>query len=105
MSNERGRNAQKREDKKNRRLKRFVGIELCACGGGHKLKCEGECRDHHTKDNGLVECISIYKIDDSMIGKDKSKRSKRTFKYGKQRDGDENQRAKQNRREKLEKDG
>lgn len=103
MANEKGRNKKKREQKRNDRLKRLLNIDLCACGGGHKLRCRGTCRKSHTNPKtSVIECVALYQIDRSDIKQDGSRRPKRTWKYGDQKDGDENKHTKQQRREKWE---
>ena len=105
MANEKGRNKKKREQKRIERLKRLLGIDLCACGGGHKLRCQGICRECHTNSNTKkVECVAVYQIDRSEVKQSDSRRPKRTWKYGRQKEGNENKQSKQERREKMERD-
>ena len=105
MADERGRNKKKRERKKIERLKRVLGIDLCAGCGGHQLCCQGECRESHMNSGtGKVECISVYQIDRSTVKSSGPHRPKRTWKYGRQKEGNENKQAKQQRREKIERD-
>ncbi len=68
MTNERGRNKRKREQKKIRRLERLLGLNLCACGGGHQLQCHGACKEAHTNSKTKkIECEEMYQIDHSII--------------------------------------
>ena len=105
MTNERGRNKKKREQKKIERLKRLLGIDLCACGGGHQLRCYGRCREAHTNLKiGKVECGECYQIDRSTVKQGGSRRPRRTWKYGRQKEGNENKQAKDRRRERWQRD-
>lgn len=105
MANERGQNKKKREQKKNERLKRLLGIDLCACGGGHQLKCSGVCRECHTNsNNGNVECSIAYRIEQSEVKQGNTNKPRRTWKYGRQKEGNENKQAKDRRRERRERD-
>lgn len=54
---------EKRIIKQIEKLENFVGVDLCACNG---LRCDGVCRDNHTK-NGEVVCPSLYQIDISEL--------------------------------------
>lgn len=101
MANEKGRNKKKREEKKNQRLRRLAGVDLCACGGGDKLSCKDECREVHTNQRtGRVECGELYHVESVPNKSGGPKRSGRTWKYGRQKDIDANQQNKQKRREK-----
>jgi len=104
MADERGRNKKKREQKKVDRLKRLLGIDLCACGGGHKAKCEGVCREAHTNSGGQVECGEHYRIDQSVVKQGGPKRPRRSWKFGRQKEGNENKQAKDRRRERRQRD-
>ncbi len=105
MANEKGRNKNKREQKKIKRLELLLDINLCACGSGHKLRCHGICKKTHTNSKtGKIKCGEVYQIDISVIKQSGSRRPKRTWKYGHQKDVNENKQAKQQRREKLERD-
>lgn len=105
MANERGRNKKKREQKKIERLKRLLDIDLCACSGGHQLRCHGVCKKSHTNPKiGKIECGELYQIDHSTVKQSGSHRPKRTWKYGHQKEGNENKQSKQQRREKIERD-
>lgn len=105
MANERGRNKNKREQKKIERLKRLLGIDLCACGGGHQLQCHGTCRESHmSSKTGRIECGEMYQIDRSIVKPSGSRRPRRTWKYGRQKEGNENKHNKERRREKMERD-
>lgn len=91
--------------KKIQRLKFLVGIDLCACAGGHKLLCHGSCRKCHTDTKtGQVKCGELYTIDSSEVKSDDKKKSKRDWKYGRQKGIDENKQDKQDRRKKRERD-
>ncbi|KKN98982.1 hypothetical protein LCGC14_0142270 [marine sediment metagenome] len=107
--NEKVRNKSNKAKKRINRLERLLGVDLCACSGGHVLKCEGECRKKHINTGtGNVECGECYRINTATIHGDKSQKQKRGRKFGKDRDernkneGSENQVSKQRRREKLE---
>lgn len=90
-----------KELKKTERLKRLFGIDLCACGGSHKLRCQGSCKENHTNpETGEVECSECYRID-SPTRQDDKKGRRRTWKYGRQRKEDDGP-DKQRRREKWE---
>ena len=105
MADEKGRNKKKKEQKKIERLKRLLGIDLCACGGGHQLRCQGVCKESHTNPKTeKVECGELYQIDYSIVKQGKSRRPKRTWKYGRQREENENKQSKQQRREKIQRD-
>lgn len=105
MDNEKGRNKTQRERKRSERLGRLIGIDFCACGGGHQLRCKTICRHIHTNvRTGKVECDECYQIDDSDTNDRGRRRPKRTWKFGNQKDGNENKQIKQNRKEKLERD-
>ena len=100
MVDERGRNKKKREQKKIERLKRLLGIDLCACGGGHQLKCQGACKEAHTNPKtGRTECDERYQIDRSAVKQGGPRRSKRTWKYGRQKERNENKQTTDRRRE------
>lgn len=105
MANEKGRNKKKREQKKIERLMRFLGIDLCACAGGHQLHCHGVCREAHTDSKSQkIECPEMYQIDQSSIKSDNPRRPRRTWKYGRQKENEDNKHSKQQRREKIERD-
>ncbi len=105
MANERGRNKKKREKKKFERLKRLLNIDLCACGSAHKLRCCGPCRECHMDSSTRnVKCGAMYQIDHSEVKSDTSLRPKRDWKYGRQKEGNENKLGKQQRRDKRERD-
>jgi len=102
MANEKGRNKKKREDKRVRRLRLLLGTDLCACGGGHLLRCNGMCREQHTNQKtGTVECPEVYRIDSSAIKNDGHRKTKRSWKYGRQRENNDDG-DKKRRREKWE---
>jgi len=105
VAKERGRNKKKREQKKIERLIRLLGIDLCACGGGHRLRCQDVCRECHTNSKtGKVECGEMYQIEHSAVKQGGSRRPKRAWKYGRQKEGNENKQAKDRRRERRERD-
>lgn len=104
MSQEKGQNKKKKERKKIERLKRLLGIDLCACGG-NQLKCHGICRERHTNTKtGVVQCTALYQIDQSEVQQSGSNRPKRGWHYGHQKEGNENKDTKQIRREKMNRD-
>ncbi len=95
----------KKELKKAQRLKVLIGVDLCACAGGHKLRCNGVCRESHRDERtGQIVCEELYNIQTSEVKSDNKKRPKRDWKYGRQKDIDDNKQGKQNRREKIERD-
>jgi hypothetical protein len=95
-------NKSSKERKKDEQLKLLSGIDLCACGSGHRLKCSGICRKSHTDPlTQEVNCEEKYRIDERQSN---SQRPKRTWKYGHQRKENNNEVAKQQRRKKWEKD-
>lgn len=105
MADEKGRNKKKREQKKIERLSRLLGIDLCACSASHQSKCDGVCRKCHTDPNtGKVECDELYQIDRSVVKQNSPRRPRRDWKYGRQKEGNENKQAKDRRRERLERD-
>lgn len=105
MANEKGRNKTKRERKKIERSRLLLGVDLCACGCGNKLRCHGICREKHTKSStGNVECGEVYRINCPDTKSSGSRRPRRTWKYGRQKEGNENKLDKQHRREKMERD-
>lgn len=109
---EKGRNKKKKDQKKADRLKRLCGVGFCVCGGGHSLRCDGECKEAHTNSKtGDVECTAYYKIEQSEINSKDSRKPKRGWKFGRQKTErndqkkiDENQASKQKRRKRLERD-
>jgi hypothetical protein len=103
MANDKGHNKKKKEQKKQERLARLVGIDFCACGGEYQLTCGGICREVHTNSKtGKVECGECYQIDRTVLVK--KRRPKRTLRYGRQKESDENQHKKIQRREKWKRD-
>lgn len=109
MANERGRNKKKRELKKIDRLKRLSCIDLCACVGSHQLRCgwgsTSVCRDNHTNTNtGKVECSELYQIESSEVKQGGTSRQKRGWRFGRQKEGNENIQDKEHRREKMDRD-
>lgn len=105
MSNERGQNKKKREKKKIDRLQRLLGIDFCACAGGHKLKCQGCCRENHVNPKtGRVECGELYQIERSEAKQSGPRRPKRDWKFGRQKEGNENKQNKQDRKKKIDRD-
>jgi hypothetical protein len=105
MENEKGHNKKKREEKKTQRLRRLSGLDLCACGGGDRLRCKDKCREKHTsKTTGQVMCGELYHVESPPDKSGGKKRSKRTWRYGRQKDIDANQQSKQKRREKIERE-
>lgn len=105
MSKERGRNKNKRELKKIERLRRLLGIDLCACACSHQLRCGGVCRDNHTNTKtGQVECGEMYQIEHSEVKQGGTNRPKRGWRFGRQKEGNENRQNKEDRREKRDRD-
>ncbi len=100
MSNVKGENKRTKEQKKTHRLKRLVGVDLCACAGGHKLKCQGVCRKIHTDQTGKVTCIALYQVEINP----KPQQKKRDWKFGRQKELDDNKEAKSHRIQKRERD-
>jgi hypothetical protein len=99
VADEKGRNKKKREQK----IKRLLGINLCACGSGHQLRCHGVCKKAHTNPStGKVECGEMYQIDHSEIKLGGPRRPKRTWRYGRQKDENDDEQTKQRRRAKWE---
>jgi len=98
------RSKSQREQKKKARLSRLSGIDLCACAGGHKLRCEGPCRASHTPSgSSVVECDECYRIERDMVT-NKDQKRKKTWRYGRQRDEEDSQQVKQARRKKIDRD-
>lgn len=105
MANEKGRNKEKRKQKRIDRLLRLAGIEFCACGGGDQLKCENVCREAHTNPKtGIVECGELYTINCSELKRGGSRKPKRGWKFGRQKELNENKESKQGRRQKIARD-
>lgn len=105
MVNEKGRNKKKKERKRAEQLKLLLGMDWCACGNGHRLKCHGVCRESHVNPKTKrVECGELYRIDHSEVDKNDQRRSKRTWRFGRQKNVDENKQSKQQRRSKMERD-
>lgn len=78
----------RKEQRKYKRLHLLVDIDLCACCGGHQLKCSGICRESHTDPKTkLVECGEMYRIDLRSQSNRKSNRKR-------DNDIDENRHAK-----------
>lgn len=103
--NDRSENKKKKEQKKNSRRKKGAGLDLCACGGGHQLKCEGICREKHTNSKtGCVECGELYQIENFIVKDDGLSQSKRNWKFGRQKDGGGDKPNKQQRRDKMDRD-
>ena len=89
MAHEKGKNKARREEKKKDRLRRLMGIDLCACGGGNKKRCEDVCRQHHINDKtGRVECGECYQIGSQEIRSGDKRKPRRTWKYGTQKNND-----------------
>lgn len=103
MASEKGKNKKKREEKKVERLKRLVGLDLCACGPGHKLQCHGICRELHTK-GGQVQCGEFYQIERPPTKQSGARRSKRNWKFGRQKEAGEKQSSRQQRYKKIQRD-
>lgn len=106
---EKGKTQSNKTKKRVNRLKRLLGVDLCACSGGHVLKCEGVCRNRHfNPETRKIECGECYNIDTNVVKDDKQRRQKRGRKFDKnkneQSEGSENQASKQRRRERLERD-
>lgn len=53
--------------KKINRLKRFDGVDMCAC---NSLECSGPCRDAHTTNGGEIRCVSLYHINVGLLERD-----------------------------------
>lgn len=87
--------------KKALRLKALIGVDICACAGGHKLRCHGVCRESHRNTAGQVVCAELYRIEDFEIKSDKPKKN---WKNKRDVDKDENKQRKQDRRKKRERD-
>lgn len=105
MANERGRKKNKQELKKTERLRRLLGIDLCACVGDHRLRCDGVCRERHTNTKtGRVECGEMYRIEYSEVKQGGPRRPKRGWRFGRQKEGNENKLDKEHRREKRDRD-
>ena len=105
MASSRDCKKKKIEHKKNEKVKNFLNIDLCACSCAHQLRCDGVCRKSHTNPKTReVECVALYQIDRSIIKQDNKHRSKRTWRYGSQKEGNENKQSKYQRHKKIEKD-
>lgn len=105
MINERSGIKKDREHKKNERLKRLLNIDFCACGVSNNLKCKGICREKHTNSNtGQVECGELYQIQQSDVKQSGSRRPKRDWKFGRQKEAKDNKQDKQDRRDKMHRD-
>lgn len=105
MANEKGRNKKKKDQKRRDRLSRLIGIDLCACGAGNQSKCQGPCRVAHTDETtGQVKCCELYRIDNASMNQSDTRKPKRDWKFGRQREGRDNKSDRQKRREKFERD-
>ncbi len=105
MSKENVENRSMRKQKKTDRLKRLLGIDLCACGGGHKIRCKGVCRERHTNSKtGKIECVALYQIDNLVVGQDDQRGRGKSWKYGRQKNTDDSVSDKDQRRKKRERD-
>ncbi len=90
--------------KKGSQQHNLVGVDLCACAGGDKLKCKDPCRKGHTNpDTGVVECGALYHIETAVVKKSNPSRAKKVGKEVEE-ERDENIAGKQQRREKRERD-
>ena len=99
------RKQEKSNQKKMDRLVKFAGLDLCACCSGHQKKCEDVCREAHTNPKtGLVECGELYRVDCQELTRKGSKRPKRGWKFGKQKESTEHKDAKQDRKKKIDRD-
>ncbi len=99
------RKQEKSNQKKAERLIKFAGLDLCACCSGHQKKCEGVCREVHTNPKtGHTECGELYQVDCKDLNCKGSKRPKRGWKFGKQKESAEHKDAKQSRKKKMDRD-
>lgn len=57
----------KKAIKRAARLRNLLGVDLCACGAMHTLKCEGVCRESHRDENGKVNCNELYHVDPRLV--------------------------------------
>lgn len=105
MANTKGNKKEKSNRKKLERLTRFTGIDLCACCSGHQKECQGVCRKVHTDSKtGIIKCGELYQIDCSELKRGGSKRPKRGWRFGKQKESTDHKDAKQDRRKKMDRD-
>jgi len=59
-----------KKENKAQRLRRLMGIDMCACGGMNTLRCEGVCRQRRLMPDGQVQCSAVYQIGWSDIKRD-----------------------------------
>ena len=60
---------EKKNIKRLGRLSANRGRDLCDCNGGI---CDSICRENHTNERtGAIECISVYRIDESQFRKNR----------------------------------
>jgi hypothetical protein len=103
MVDRKGKSKTGKEIKREERLRRLLGVDLCACGGGHRLKCHGICRVAHTNSGtGRVECGEMYHIDYSVVKSGGFRRKNRSSRHNRQEDVGEVNTDKDRRREKFE---
>jgi len=96
MSHEQGVNKKKKEEKKQERMSRLTGVDLCACGSGDRLRCHGICRENHTdKKTGQVRCEELYRVSVHSNKKEDTRRPNKDWRYGRQKDRTGNNRSKQ----------
>lgn len=102
MADKKNSNKKKRGSKKAKQQHNLIGIDLCACAGGDRLKCQGPCRKRHMN-SGVVECGALYHIDTAVVKKSNPSRAK---KRGKEMEEERNENilGKQQRRKKRERD-
>jgi len=63
-----------KKKEKNKKLFSLLGIDLCACGASHTLKCFGICRETHINPKTkIVKCTSLYQIDVTELKTNKKK--------------------------------
>jgi len=73
-----------KENKRIARLLSVVGIDLCACGPSHSMKCDGKCRQAHCDGTNQVKCFECYRIDPYTVKPNKSDKPKRKWQDGKE---------------------
>jgi hypothetical protein len=90
--------ARKKRAKQEADAIRFAGVDLCSCG--HRLKCEGICRQTHETVDGVVQCCAVWQLEPPTPKRNK-KRKKIPRKTNLQANNQNKDRARDRRDRKL----
>lgn len=75
-----------KEAKRIARLLPLVGVDLCACGPIHLMKCSGKCRDaHFDNKTHQIQCGECYRLTSQEVKPPRAGKTRRTWRYGKQK--------------------